>query len=118
MRWRSVPEPIHSLLPDVKLIFLLRHPTDRAYSNFNHDYRDGRDPYDMSFSDFLLSPDRDQRGIIMAGYYDVHLKRFLRHFREDQILVLLTDELRRDPQETFRKTFSFLGVDSTSSRLQ
>ena len=111
MRWREVPERMHRVLPDVKLIFLLRHPTERAYSNFNHDYRDGRYPYDMSFSDFIRSPDRDGRGIIMAGYYDVHLERFRRYFSDEQMLLLLTDDLRRDPKGTFRKTFAFLGVD-------
>ena len=113
MRWKEVPERMHSVLPDVKLIFLLRNPTDRAYSNFNHDYRDGRYPYDRTFSDLIRSEDRDDRGIVMAGFYDEHLDRFRRYYSDDQILVLLTDDLRTDRDDALRRTFEFLGVDPT-----
>ena len=111
MRWKEVPARMHSVLPDVKLIFLLRHPTDRAYSNFNHDYRDGRYPYDLTFSEFVRSEGQDDRGIVMGGFYDVHLDRFRRFYPDDQMLVLLTDDLRRDRDGVLRRTFEFLGVD-------
>lgn len=113
MRWNGVPEKMNKVLPGVKLIFLLRHPVDRAYSNWCHEKRDGIHPFDESFERFLTRPDRDSRTIISSGYYARHLRRFLSQFPETQIHVCLMSDLRTAPDETCRKIFQFLDVDDT-----
>lgn len=112
MRRDGVPERIASVIPDVRLVFLLREPAARAYSNFTHDRRDGRYPFDLGFSKFVRDEAlRDGRGIVRAGRYDDHLERFRRHFSDEQMLVVLTDDLRRDPPAVLQRTFEHLGVD-------
>lgn len=41
MYFSKIPERIYNLLPDAKLIFILRHPVDRAYSEYWRDVRRG-----------------------------------------------------------------------------
>lgn len=41
-----------------------------------------------------------------------HLKRFLELFPKEQILVVLLEELKNDPQKVFKKVLNFLEVDS------
>lgn len=111
MRWQPVPERMHAVLPDVKLIFVLRNPIDRARSNFWHDFRDGQYPFSMSFSDFIRSPIRNNRTIMSSGYYHQHLKRFEQYFDRDQFLILLFEDVRQQPQNTLEQVYSFLDVD-------
>ena len=40
----AAPERVAKVLPNVKLIALLRNPVDRAYSHYNHMLRVGREP--------------------------------------------------------------------------
>ena len=39
----EVQEPIYSLFPNIKLIAIIRNPVDRAFSQYNHWVRDGRE---------------------------------------------------------------------------
>lgn len=39
--WRGVPARIHSILPDVRLIFLARDPVDRLVSHYHHAWSTG-----------------------------------------------------------------------------
>ncbi|MEM9938481.1 MAG: sulfotransferase domain-containing protein [Pseudomonadota bacterium] len=111
MRWDEVPERMAQTLPDVKLIFLLRNPVDRAYSNWCHDMRDGRYPFDQSFEAFLETSTRDDRKILSSGYYDEHIERFLRYYSLNQMFICTTRELRTDASSVCRNLFAFLEID-------
>src|SRR5260221_438973 len=53
----STPPPrIAAMLPDVKLIMLLRNPVDRAYSQFRMSQREGEEPLE-SFEEALAQED-------------------------------------------------------------
>ncbi len=54
------PERARSLVPDVKLIALLRNPVDRAYSQYQHEVALGREP--LSFEDALAEEEGRTRG--------------------------------------------------------
>ena len=44
------------------------------------------------------------------GHYAYHLENWFRHYSRDQFLVLSTEDLRRDRQDTLDQVFEFLGV--------
>ena len=54
------PERVFSLVPDVKLVVLLREPGDRAYSQYQHAVALGRET--LSFEDALAAEDERVRG--------------------------------------------------------
>lgn len=100
------PTEISKLLPHVKLVFSLRNPIERAYSQYWHWRRRLWEP--RTFQEAI----RDKSCQYVArGQYFTQLKRFCDRFPRHQILVLLFDELVADPKAFFRQIGSFLDVD-------
>ena len=47
------------------------------------------------------------------GKYVLQLKRFRKYFSKDQMFILITEELKRDPFGSLKQIFNFLEVDPT-----
>jgi hypothetical protein len=113
---RDAHERIAKLVPDVKLIFLLRDPVDRAHSNWTHLWVAGLEEK----ADFLeachAEPGRkdarwaDFWHYISLGKYGEQLQHLYRHVNRDQVLLLRYRELKDDPARTLDKVCAFLGV--------
>jgi hypothetical protein len=119
-----VPERVARHLPDVKLIFLLRNPVDRAYANYRFTALAGYE--DMTFEEALANEERrmtDARArspfwgeiqphaYFHRGRYFDQLSGWLRHFSRAQLLLMRSDELLRQQDVALRKVYEFLGVD-------
>lgn len=104
----GVPERMHRILPDVKLIYLLRDPIERLLSHHTHGYINGweKEP-DVSKA---LRPIEDSP-YVACSKYGMQLSRYLDYYPLDQILVLTLDELRQQPSQTIKQVFQFIGVD-------
>lgn len=110
-------ERIRHYIPSAKLIVILRHPIERAYSSFLHMVRDGREP----LADFSQALQAEQARIhdhwehiwhyTHMGFYSVQLKRYFDTFDSGQIKIHLYDEWVTNPHQVMRDTFRFLGVD-------
>ena len=113
------PGAIRQLIPEARLIAILRDPSDRAYSHFCHSRRDGREP----LADFGAALAAEDKRIAAGwwfnfhyrnrGYYAKQLKRYLEIFPRDQILVLLYEDMAADCPGFLRRICSFLEVDET-----
>jgi hypothetical protein len=107
---------IQALIPDVKLIILLRDPVDRAHSNWTHLWVAGLEEE----ADFLAAchaeESRKQRHwadfwhYIGLGLYGRQLQHLYRRFSRDQVLLLRYRDLKDDPAQTLDRVCSFLGV--------
>lgn len=122
----QTPGRVREWLPDVKLIVLLRNPIHRAYSHYQMMVRRGLEP--MSFAEALQAERsrveeeydrmcRDPRYLsqncsiysyLKRGLYAEQLERWYRYFSKDQILVMSSEALFRDPAESYRKVLAFL----------
>ena len=105
-------------LPDAKLIVILRHPVDRAYSNYWHERRVGREA--LTFAEALdAEPERAKSyppganpfGYVERGMYLGQLMSVSEAFPRERLLVLLFDDLRSAREEVFEQTCRFLGID-------
>lgn len=115
-----VAERIHADLPAVRLIFLLRNPVDRAYSNYLWTRRNGFET--ETFARALALEDQRDRELpaglryarpfayVSRGLYADHLARFLRLFPRQQILVLRTEDIGMEPERVSLRLQRFLGV--------
>ncbi len=123
-----VPERAARLLPQAKLIAVLRNPIDRAFSHYQHEVRGGREP--LSFPEAIdKEPERlageEKRLRAEPGYYSWNhhrysytrrglyleqLRRWLEHFPRSQLLVLQSERLFRDPAATMAGVHAFLGL--------
>ena len=111
LREPEAPARIASLLPDVKLLAVLRHPAQRAYSDYMMFVRDGMEK--ASFAEVVARPygPRPPQHFVETGFYGKQLQRFYDIFPRDQIRVVLTEDLAAEPAATLGGIFSWLGVD-------
>src|SRR3990172_3748233 len=98
------PERIFKTLPQSKLIVMLRHPVNRAYSQFGFYVQ--RRNYRGSFEDFLAARPR----ALERGFYSRYLKRYLRYFDRTRILALIFEDAVIDILQTKTTLADFLGI--------
>ncbi|MGH7515389.1 MAG: sulfotransferase domain-containing protein [Gemmatimonadales bacterium] len=123
-----VPERVAQLLPDIKLIAVLRNPIDRALSHYQHEVRGGRES--LSFAEAIAQePERlaqeeerlrtqpdyysynhQRYSYARRGLYHEQLERWLRHFPRSQLLVLQSERMFRDPSVAMGGVHRFLGL--------
>jgi Sulfotransferase family len=107
---------LHSDVPSARIVFILRNPAYRAYSNWLQHVQYGREP--LSFGE-ALDAEEERIGLGWAwwwhyakrGFYSEQLEPFLDAFPSDQVLIVLHDELKRDPQGLLEKVCGFLEID-------
>lgn len=101
----GVPERIRDLLPDVRLIYLVRHPIERIRSQYLHQVLMGeeRRPFDIAVT--------SEPRYVNYSRYAMQLDRYLGCFERDRILVIPSESFRDDRQATLASVFRFLGVD-------
>lgn len=120
----DVPRRLYDLMPNTKLVAILRDPVERTFSHYQMGRR--RATESNSFEDAitqLLACDRDQHAALPShtgGYesesdfyirwseYGRVLSNYMRYFREDQLLVLYTEELEQHPEATLDRLLAFL----------
>lgn len=100
-------ERIYALLPDVKLIAVLRSPIDRAYSQFKFTIREKG--YSGSFTDFL----EEHEDAIERGLYFKQISRYLDYFPRENMKILLFEDMVANPEKEMSEVFAFLGVDTS-----
>jgi hypothetical protein len=114
----EVPERIRAAIPGARLVSILRHPVDRAYSAYLGLRRDGLEPA-PTFGAAWRDQRRGRRGgwwsawVLDAGLYHRNLSRYYDRFPPEQMRVHLYDDLVEDPIATIQRLFSFLEVDPT-----
>ncbi len=122
------PRRVRDVVPDAKLIALLRNPVDRAYSHYHHEVRRGAEK--LSFEEAIereaerLGGERERmlRGgnydsvshrrysYLSRGVYVDQLQNWRRFFPEEQLLVLKSEGLFADPSSILGQTLDFLGL--------
>lgn len=106
----GVPERMHSVIPDARLIYVLRDPVDRIPSQYRQRILMGNE--DRAFVDALEDLNDDNVYLNDSRYY-MQLEQFLPFYPKERILVLSFEELRDQRLATLKKTFQFLGVDDS-----
>jgi len=114
MRDSEVVAPrLHADYPNIKLIFIMRNPVDRAFSHYN--FRIGKkigegmgvDP--VPFSEVIRLKDDPVKTIEIGKYYD-HLMNFEKYFSREQMHLVLYDDLKADREKVMTGIYEFLGI--------
>ena len=121
-----VPHRVRGLLPNVKLIALLRDPVKRAGSHHNHEAARGFEPLDFAaaldrelergerdLENLLADPlranfEHQHLSYLARGRYAEQLERWLAVFPRRQMLILDSANLFRDPVATMSRICEFL----------
>ena len=102
---KACPQRIFTTLPQSKLIIMLRHPVNRAYSHYGFVMQ--RRNYQGSFREFLAS----RHAALEKGFYSQYLKQYLRYFDRNQILALVFEDVFTDIINTKKTIANFLDID-------
>lgn len=123
-----VPARVHDLVPDVKLVFLLRDPVERAFSHYHNNRRLGREPLDFEAAldaedDRTLAEEERLRAdpthvsephrlysYRRRGLYAEQLLRWQSCFAAEQILVVDSRQLFADPAAVVAEVLRFAGL--------
>lgn len=103
----GVPARMHSVLPEAKLIYVLRDPIDRMVSHYVHNYSNGRES--APFSEVIKNSDS---GYIQTSRYYFQIQPFLDYYSEKQLLLVESERLRNDTVNVVNEVFKFLGLSS------
>lgn len=106
-----------SVIPETRLILLLRNPVDRAYSHYWHMRARGRES--LEFADALdAEPERLTEGETSRlffsyadrGHYIRDIRRLLEHYPRSALKVILLEEMNEAAEATFHDVCRFLEI--------
>jgi sulfotransferase family protein len=105
----GVPERIRRALGEVKLIYLVRDPVDRAFASYLEEVTHEMELRTVEEA-FSTVEGRFNR-YVAASRYATQLEGFLEHFPARDVLVIDQSDLRDRRSETLGRIFRFVGVD-------
>lgn len=122
------PKRIYETMPHVKLIVLLRNPTDRAFSHYNYINRRVNMSFEEAIKKELEGIQEEKKkmlkdetynskfyrdySFLSRGKYIEQLMAYEKYFDKKQILVLNSEEFFDDPQRGVNQVFEFLNLPS------
>lgn len=106
-RFTGVPERLRRVVPDARLIYLVRNPVERTWSQYVHNLAHGRET-----RTFERALDEVPQYLDISRYH-LQLTQYYKVFPRDQVLVVAFEEMVADPVETVRQICRFLDVDSS-----
>jgi hypothetical protein len=124
------PQLISDLLPNVKLIVLLRNPVDRLISHYHHMVKIGRETLPLTeavaqeevrLAGELEKIQADPNYSVYTygtfsykarGRYIEQLERYTGYFKKEQMLILNSEYFFANPQSEYEKVLKFLGVET------
>lgn len=125
-----VPERVFSSYPKIKLIAILRNPVDRAYSHYQMTKRTNREH--LSFEAAIEMEEKRMKegtreleerpfekshtyqwsSYLARGIYIEQIDRWLSFFPKEQLLVIFSEDLRKNKLEILNKICLFLEIPS------
>lgn len=103
---KKAPVRILSLIPDIKLIFILRDPVQRTYSQYWHWVKTNR-----ATDTFENTLQFSTGHLIQRSLYREHVERYLKYFGHEQIKFIIFESFVNNIQETIDEVCEFLEIE-------
>lgn len=103
-RFPGVPARMHSLVPDARLIYMVRDPVERLVSHWIHRIASGREVRPLA----EFARDIEYVG---SSLYWKQIALYLEHYPSSRILVIAMEDLAEESAATLRRVCEFLDVD-------
>ena len=112
---------IYAHNPEAKIIILLREPIGRAFSNYQHLVRDGRE-HD-SFEDALAAEaDRLSQGwewfwgLKRNSLYFDFVQEYMGTFGKENVKVMFFEDFVKDQEKYVKEVMEFIGLDPATAK--
>jgi hypothetical protein len=119
---------VHHVVPNARLLVLLRDPVARAYSQYHHEVRAGRET--LSFAEALSCEDErldeewrrlqtdpsypafslEHYSYLARGRYALQLENWMQYFPKEQFLILASEEFYADTASVYLRVLEWLGL--------
>lgn len=118
MYWHDSIRRIYDYNSDMKIIAILRNPTERAFSHWNMEREKGSDNFPFEIA-IRTENERSREALplqhrvysyIDRGFYSEQIRRIWRFFPRHQTLFLKQEDLKSDLQITLCRIATFLEV--------
>lgn len=106
---KEAPERIAKMYPEAKLIAILRNPVKRAHSHYYNMLKAGHIPKSTTFSEF----EAKDKSVLEQGLYTKQLYRYLQYFSKKQLLILIYEDIEKDPKAFIKKIYEHLELNDT-----
>lgn len=100
--------------PDAKLLVCLRNPIERLISHYHFRAARGElneKEIEKEINKDLINYPADKNGILEKGFYYKYLLMYFKIFPRNQILVMIFEDIEKDPVNFIQRIYKFLGVD-------
>jgi hypothetical protein len=108
------PARIQALLPQARLIVLLRDPVERALSQYFHSRRLGVEPLELEpalAAAIGCHRSHQEHSYLARSCYEQQLPLFEALFPVEQLLVLRSEDLFAQPERVWGQVLAFLKLD-------
>ena len=105
---------IKAVLPEVKIIYVIRDPVDRVWSHIRKDYESATGRVLLEATDRMLIDFIRRREVTARTEYSKSLENWLQVYGEESLYVFQYEDIRSDPQGMINTVYSFLGLRSHS----
>ena len=103
---------IHTLYPDIRLIYLIRNPMHRAWSSalmaLGRAEMQINEASDQWFIDHFNS-----QGSLKRGDYESCLRNWRQIYPSEQLLILNFDQIKQNPRALLTQCSQYLGIDES-----
>jgi len=112
----EVAPAIRRELPGARVVILLRDPIAKAFSQYMHLVRDGREPLPF-YQALQAEAERTRRGWSMiwryagSSRYAARVRHYLDAFGAERVRIYRFEDFIADPQATLRDLWHWLGID-------
>jgi hypothetical protein len=103
---RLAPARVARLLPEAKLLVMLRDPVARAHSHYWHNVSRGR-----AIHTFEEALHQSSASYLTRGFYQEQLARWMGSCGPERLKVVFFEDFRDDPQAVLNGVLDFLGLE-------
>jgi len=103
---------------NIKIIFVLRNPIDRAFSHYLMTYRRGYES--LSFDEAVRQEESRikksyfsnfHQSYVARGFYLKQIEKILEYIDSENMLFLLMEDIQNEPLKSVKTVFQFLEID-------
>ena len=105
---------IKTLLPDATILFILREPISRLYSDYHFHIQRDHLHIQSTFDEFVekqLEIKSDAPSLLELGCYVEYIRQYYAHFRRSKVQVMFLEEVKENPKSHMQNLCEELGIE-------
>ena len=110
---QNIVTHIHSLMPNLKIVYLLRNPIDRMWSHAAMRFRKWGDQGLHTIDEERIKSFLDNETVIRRTQYLKTLQAWEQVYPKEQIFVAFFEQLKQNPRQLLKDIHHFLEVDAS-----